>query len=102
MPILKYIGWVGSSLVVVLLCADWYLPRPVTESSGVAIDRPAIRIAFLQPPPERIFIDTSVPTIVPPPVLFEATDPSRASQPLQSNRSSGALTLIERDAPPPS
>ena len=100
MPILKYIGWVGASLVVFLLYADWYLPRPVTKPSGETINRPVIRIASLQPPPERIFIDTSVPTFVPPPMFFEDTAPSRTSPPLQSRASPEALGLIERETPP--
>jgi hypothetical protein len=100
MPVLKYIGWVGVSLVVFLFVADWFLPKRVRESHGDTIRRPVIRITSLQPPPERIFIDTSVPTIVPPPMLFEDTAPSPTSQPLQSHASPGALALIERETPP--
>lgn len=100
MPILKYMGWVGASLVVFLLYADWYLPRPVTERYGDTIDRPVIRITSLQPPPERIFIDTSVSTLVPPPRSFEDTVPSRTSPSVQSHASLGALAIIERETPP--
>ena len=94
MPILKYIGWVGASLVVFLFYADWYLPRHVTESSGATINRP-VRITSLQAPPERIFIDTSVPTIVPSPTLFEEVPPSGISPLMQSTASSGAMALME-------
>jgi hypothetical protein len=96
MPILKYMGWVGASLVAFLLYADWYFPRPVREPYGDMINSPVIRITSVQPPLERVFIDTSVPTIVPPPVLFEDTAP-RTSPPLQSHASPGALALIERE-----
>jgi hypothetical protein len=52
---------------------------------------PIIRIASIQQPPERIFIDTSQPTIVPPPTLVGDAVPGEPS-PLQSYAST---------APPP-
>ena len=67
MPIGRYIAWVGASLLALLFVADWYLPKPLPEPTGNEINRPVIRIASVQQPPERIIIDTSQPTIVPPP-----------------------------------
>jgi len=84
MPIGRYIAWVGMSLLVLLFIADWYLPKPLPETAGNAINRPVIRIASVQQPPERIIIDTSQPTIVPPPTLVGDAAQSEPSPPLQS------------------
>src|SRR5216683_914477 len=84
MPIGRYIAWVGASLLVLLFVADWYLPKPLPETVDSGINRPVIRIASVQQPPERIIIDTSQPTIVPPPTLVGDAAQSEPSPPLQS------------------
>jgi hypothetical protein len=84
MPVGRYIAWVGTSLLALLFMADWCLPKSLPEPSGDAINRPVIRIASIQRPPERIVIDTNQPTIVPPPTLVEDAVPGERSQPLQS------------------
>jgi hypothetical protein len=84
MPIGRYIAWVGASLLALLFVADWYLPKPLPEPTGNEINRPVIRIASVQQPPERIIIDTSQPTIVPPPTLLGDAAQSELSPPLQS------------------
>src|SRR5450756_4681 len=84
MPIGRYIAWVGTSLFALLFMADWCLPKSLPEPSGDAINRPVIRIASIQQPPERIVIDTSQPTIVPPPTLLGDAAQSELSPPLQS------------------
>jgi len=89
MPIVRFITWVGTSLLALVFVADWYLPKPLPESAGNAINRPVIRIASVQQPPERIIIDTSQPTIVPPPTLFTDAAPSEPS-PLQSHASAAS------------
>jgi hypothetical protein len=91
MPVGRYIAWVGTSLLALLFMADWCLPKSLPEPSGDAMNRPVIRIASIQRPPERIVIDTNQPTIVPPPTLVEDAVPRERSQPLQSYAS----------APPP-
>jgi hypothetical protein len=91
MPIGRYIAWVGASLLALLFMADWCLPKSLPELSGDTINRPVIRIASIQQPPERIVIDTSQPTIVPPPTLVEDAVPGEPSQLPQSYAS----------APPP-
>ena len=88
MPIVRFITWAGTSLLALLFVADWYLPKPLPEPAGDAINRPVIRIASVQQPPERIIIDASQPTIVPPPTLFTDAAPSEPS-PLQSYASAG-------------
>jgi hypothetical protein len=84
MPIGRYIAWVSTSLVALLFMADWCLPKSLPEPSRDATNRPVIRIASIQQPPERIVIDTSQPIIVPPPTLVDNAVPGEPSQPLQS------------------
>jgi len=84
MPIGRYIAWVGASLLALLFVADWYQPKPLPEPAGNGINRPVIRIASVQQPPERIIIDTSQPTIVPPPTVVGNAAQSELSPPLQS------------------
>lgn len=69
MPIVRYIACVGTSLLALLFAANWFLPKPPPEPAHEAIDKPIIRIASVQHPPERVVIDTNQPTIVPPPTL---------------------------------
>jgi hypothetical protein len=93
MPIVRFITWVGTSLLALLFVADWYLVKPLPEPAGDGINRPVIRIASVQQPPERIIIDTSQPTIVPPPTLFTDVAPSEPS-PLQSYASAVAPPTV--------
>jgi hypothetical protein len=91
MPIGRYLGWVGASLLALLFVVDWYLPKSLPEPPDDAINRPVIRIASIQHPPERIVIDTSQPTIVPPVTLVAEAVPDEPS-PMRSQASA---------APPP-
>lgn len=93
MPIVRYMVWVGTSLLALLLVANWCLPESPREARE-AVDKPVIRIASVQHPPESIFIDTTQPTIVPPPSTVESAIPALlpSSSPLQS------YALVE---PPP-
>jgi len=72
MPIVRYVVWVGTSLLALLFVANWFLPEPTREPGHEAIDKPVIRIASIQQPPERVVIDTSQPTVVPPPPPFKS------------------------------
>ena len=97
MPIVRFIIWLSTSLLALLFVADWYLPKPLPEPAGDAINKPVIRIASVQQPPERIIIDTSQPTIVLPPTLFTDAAPSEPS-PVQSYASAGPPpTVIDVD-----
>ena len=91
MPIGRFIIWVGTSLLALLFVADWCLPNSLSEPAHDASNKPIIRIASIQQPPERVVIDTSQPTIVPPPTLVGDAVPGELS-PLQSYGSA---------APPP-
>lgn len=67
MPIGRYIGWVGTSLLLLLFVASWLFPHSVAApNGGDETNRPVVRIASVQKLPERIVIDTSLPTILPP------------------------------------
>jgi hypothetical protein len=99
MPIGRYIAWVGTSLLALLFVADLCLPKSLPEPVSEVINRPVIRIASVQQPPERVVIDTSQPTIVPPPTLLENATPSEPS-PLQSYASAvppATTTVIDVD-----
>ena len=84
MPIVRYITWVGTSLLALLFVANWFLPESLPEPAHEGIERPVIRIASVQQPPERIVIDTSQPTIVPPPTLFGDAEPDQPSPLVES------------------
>jgi hypothetical protein len=71
MPLIRYFGFVGNALVLLLIGLGWCLPRPASEPSGGMTDRPAIRIASAAQLPERVIIDTNLPTIVAPPSVLE-------------------------------
>ena len=71
MPLIKYFGFVGSALVLLLIGLAWCFPQPLSEPPGGVIDRPAIRIASAEKLPERVIIDTSLPTIVSPSSVLE-------------------------------
>ena len=75
MPVGRYIAWVGASLLALMYIADWWSPQSLTEAAGDQVERPAIRIASLERPPELVVYDTSLPTIVPP-TPVEAVPPS--------------------------
>jgi hypothetical protein len=58
------IGWNRHGL-------GWCFPQPAEEPLASVSNRPNIRIASAELLPERIVIDTSLPTIVPPPSVLE-------------------------------
>jgi hypothetical protein len=101
MPIGRYIVWVGASLLAWLFVVDWYLPRSLPEPVSDAIDRPVIRIASVKHLPERIVIDTSQPTIVPPLTPVAETVPDEPS-PMQSQVSAApppAMVMVDQKKP---
>jgi hypothetical protein len=67
-PVAKYFAFVGSALAVLLLMTAWWCPEP----PAIFADRPqivataAIRIRSERKWPEKIELDTSQPTMVPP------------------------------------
>jgi hypothetical protein len=68
MPLIKYFVVVGSALILSLVGIGWWRPQPPAPNSlSDGEERPTIRITSVEHPPERVVIDTSLPTIVPPP-----------------------------------
>ena len=80
-PIGRYVAFVGSLLLAVLVIADWYLPMAPAQSVTSREAEPIIRIKSDRKWPERIVFDTSAPTIIPekPAVVADApvTNPPR-------------------------
>jgi hypothetical protein len=98
MPIVRYIAWVGTSLLALVFVANWFLPESLPEPAHEAIGKPVIRIASIQQLPERIVIDTSQPTIVPPPTLFGDAIPHQPSPLLESSASATSpATVVNLD-----
>src|SRR3974390_237064 len=76
MPLIKYFGFVGSALVLLLIGFGWYFPQPLPQPPDGATYRPAIRIASAEQLPERVIIDTSLPPmIVSPPSMTTVSPP---------------------------
>jgi len=71
MPLLRYFGFAGGALVLLLFGLSWCFPQTVAEPMRSGIDRPVIRISSVEQLPERVDIDSSLPTIVPPPTVVE-------------------------------
>ena len=59
----------GGALIALLFFADWYMPPLSAEPNRAGIDKSIIRIHSLHKWPEAVVFDTSLPTIIPPPVV---------------------------------
>ena len=68
MPLSRYFYYVGGVLLALFFIVDACFPRPPAAKSAHA-NLPAIRIHTDRKWPERIVYDTSVPTIVPAPIV---------------------------------
>src|ERR1700722_3400927 len=71
MPFIKYFGFVGSALLLLLLGINWLPPQAVSEPIVSGSDRPAILISSAEKLPERVVFDSSWQTIIPPPPMLE-------------------------------
>jgi hypothetical protein len=75
MPVVRYFLYVGGVLLTLLLLFDATQPKlPVVDRTNVAATdtSPVVRIQSDRKWPEKIVYDTSLPTIVPPPVVQAA------------------------------
>jgi len=81
MPLLRYFAFVGSALLALLFIVTWYLPPPSAEAERADADRSIIRIHSQHKWPEAVVIDTTLPTIVPPPAPVVAEAPAAAAKP---------------------
>ncbi len=76
MPLARYFFFVGSLLLAMIFVADWcFLPDSPQTFREAKVDKSIIRIKSAHKWPERIVIDTSLPTIVPPPSAVLANTP---------------------------
>jgi hypothetical protein len=101
MPLGRYFIFVGSALLTLLFVADWYMPQLPLQPARADVDR-GIRVQSRHRWPERIVIDTSLPTIVPASAM--AADPPQAAPP-QAPSPRDAFALAAPEAPqarPPS
>jgi hypothetical protein len=75
-PLGRYFFFVGSLLLAMLFVAEWYLPdSPQTFVREAYVDKSIIRIKSAHKWPERVVIDTGLPTIVPPSSAVLASTP---------------------------
>ena len=85
MPLIKYFAFVGSALTLSLIGLGWCLAQPLPEPASGVTDEQL---------PERVIIDTSLPTIAPPPSALEFTE--RWPQETVAD-----LSLVPKPATPP-
>jgi hypothetical protein len=79
MPILRYFVFVGGALLALLFVCDAVLPQvPLPSTLRSASDLPAVRIRSDRKWPERVVIDTSIPTTSPVTVARADSTPSAA------------------------
>jgi hypothetical protein len=79
MPLMKYVVFVGSALILVLFAMNWLLPRPTAEPVHSSTERPVIRISSIETLPERVVFDTSIPYMPPPSSVVRVAAPPRQS-----------------------
>lgn len=75
---LRFLGGAGGVLLVLMWLANAFLPKPEATPAGPTAERPAIRITATTKGPERVVIDTTLPTITPPATATAASSPSAA------------------------
>ena len=62
---IRYLVFVGSALGVLIAGIGWWCPQPGPVRITNDEERPRIRISSVEHPPERVIIDTNLPTIAP-------------------------------------
>jgi len=95
MPLGRYFIFVGSALLTLLFVAGWHMPQLPLQPARADVDR-GIRVQSRHRGPERIVIDTSLPTIVPTSAM--AADPPPAAPP-QASSPRDAFALAAPEAP---
>ena len=66
MPLARYFFFVGGVLLALLFVSNLALPKlPMAESPDLSIEKSFLKIHSDRKWPERVVLDTSVPTIVP-------------------------------------
>jgi hypothetical protein len=73
MLVARYFLFVGGALLALLFLFGAVSPQlPVADRTGTAIDLPVVRIHSDRKWPEKVVFDTSIPTIVPAPIVQTA------------------------------
>ncbi len=96
MPILRYFIFVGGALLALLFVANFAVP-PAPVAEGVltsSSDVPLIRIRSDRKLPERVVLDTTQPTVVPPAVTAAAV--VAPHPPVQASTALGDLSAKTR------
>src|SRR5690348_310993 len=76
MPLIKYVVFIGSSLVLLLLSMNWLLPDPTAEPVYTSTVRPVIKISSIEARPEKVVLDNAMLYAAPPlDVMRVATRP---------------------------
>lgn len=125
MPLLRYFVFVGGALLALLLVCNAVVPaEPVLATVKSGTDLPAIRIQSERKWPERVVIDTSVPTGLPAKVVAlepkasgaeasavtstsardahgQMLPPARTQMSVQASRPADPLSRIAEAAPKP-
>lgn len=96
MPLLRYVAFVGGSLLLMLLIAGAYLPAGPVDGGGQPASKPVILIESSRKWPERIVYDTSLPTTL---AIVRSEAPAVASP--GTVRRSPLNSLAQLTAPPP-
>ena len=100
MPLGRYFAFTGSMLLALLFLADWYMPHLAATPARAEADRSIIRLHSRHKWPERIVIDTSLPTIVPPPTGIVEAPPLESTPNARSPRDAFAMaTPIQATVP---
>jgi len=89
-----------SLLLALLYLADWYFPQEAATPGRADVDRTVIRLHSAHQWPERIVIDTSLPTTIPPPAKVADNLPERSSPDVRSPKEAYALLTPVRATPP--
>ena len=71
MPVARYFLFIGGILLALIFAIDGFSPPQAVVASRAAssVDKTVVRIRSDQKLPERVVYDTSLPTIVPAPVM---------------------------------
>jgi hypothetical protein len=99
MPLGRYFVLAGSLLLALLFLSNWYLPPPAVTPARGEIDRTVIRLRSGHKWPERIVIDTSLPTIVPPQTRVADVPPASRSPARPPKDAMAMATPIQAVAP---
>ena len=100
MPLGRYFTLIGSVLLALLFLANWCLPQQVAALARTDVDRTVIRLHSSHKWPELIVIDTSLPTIIPPPAKVADNLPERSSPDVRSPKEAYALLTPARATTP--